>query len=104
MPGKELRDDLSKEEIEERTIKTGVRSSKGGERNKVKAIRKKKKVKRTAVQRAARGVGRDWSVMRTVRLTALIRDFTESCKDCETDFKLPTVGLFFHLQQRTSVS
>ncbi len=45
MPGKELRDDLSKEEIEEkkkRTIKTRMRSSKGGRRNKVKAIRKKR--------------------------------------------------------------
>lgn len=45
MPGKELRDDLSKEEIEEkreRTIKMTMRSSREGGRNKVKAIRKKK--------------------------------------------------------------
>lgn len=45
MPGKERRDDLSEEEIEEkreRTIKTRMRSSKGGGRNKVKAIRKKR--------------------------------------------------------------
>lgn len=38
MPGKELRDDLSKEEIEEkreRTIKTHSCSSQGGRRNKV---------------------------------------------------------------------
>lgn len=49
MPGKELRDDLSKEEIEEkrgRTRKTRMRWSKRGGRNKVKAIRKKERSRR----------------------------------------------------------
>lgn len=90
MPGKELRDDLSKEEIEEergRTAKTRKLSGKGGGGggNKVKAIRKKE-VKTTAEQRAGRGVGRDWSVMRAVQLAVLIGRFTESNKECRTDF------------------
>lgn len=105
MPGKELRDDLSKEEIEEergRTAKTRKLSGKGGGGgNKVKAIRKKE-VKTTAEQRAGTGVGRDWSVMRTVRLAVLIGRFTESYKDCRTDFTLPTVDFFFLLQRRCS--
>lgn len=55
------RADLSKEENEEkreRTIKRRTRSREGGGRNEVKAIGKKKKVKRTAEQRAGSGVGR----------------------------------------------
>lgn len=57
MPGKELRDDLSEEEIEEkrkRTIKTTMHLSMGGGRNKEKSHQKEGGVKRTAEQRAGR--------------------------------------------------
>lgn len=68
MPGKELRDDLSKEENEEkrgeRTIKTSVRWVEGGRKDNVKAIRKRKGQEDGRAE-AKKRVGRDWSVMRT---------------------------------------
>ena len=102
MPGKELRDDLSKEEIEGKDYKNGECAQvkeEEGIREKLSERRKRSRGRRS------RGHGEEWDgIGLQSDSQALIRDFTESCKDCETDFKLPTVGLFFHLQQRTSVS
>lgn len=72
-------------------------------RQKSGKLSERREVERTAEQRAGRVVEWYGSLMRTIRLTALTRDFTESSKDHKNDFKLPTVFSLTY-RQITSVS